>query len=120
LLFIVGYSQRLSFEPAKDAIEIGNSGGCGGVVEELSRGQRLNEKAPTVAGWGFILVGPHGLEPWTKGFYRFQLSLLKFRSVNQNFSCATDYLTTFAIKINLDAVRRRALKAVIKGAIPLR
>ena len=41
------------------------------------------------------LVGPHGLEPWTKGFYRFQLSLLKFKLPNQNFSCDTDYLTTF-------------------------
>ena len=36
------------------------------------------KKMPTPGGWLRSLVGPHGLEPWTKGFYRFQLSLLKF------------------------------------------
>ena len=28
----------------------------------------INIKNPNLSGWGFrILVGPHGLEPWTKG-----------------------------------------------------
>jgi len=25
-------------------------------------------KKPTPKGWLYSLVGPHGLEPWTKGF----------------------------------------------------
>jgi len=44
------------------------------------------------------LVGPHGLEPWTKGFVTLQLSLPKHQPVGRCFIRALDYLIAFNVK----------------------